>query len=136
VRLAWQRALRRPPADLDERVCEYWDWLSVALFLLVTVDALTTLYAARVAGTAAESNPVMRWAPEHGLPAVLALNLAAVVLVAVLFYGVVEMLRSTPAPVRPYFAVLVEVWIGGLLVAGLVVFANNVAVVVLGESLL
>lgn len=131
-----RRLIPQAPADLDERVQEYWDWLSVALFLLVTVDVLTTLYAARVVGASSETNPVMRWALDGGPAVVLAVNVAAVVLVAVLFYGVVEMLRSTPTGIRPYFAFVVEVWIGSLLFAGLAVFANNTAVIVLGKSFL
>ena len=60
----------------------------------------------------------------------------AVVLVAVFFYGVVEMLERSPPSVRPYFARIVEVWIAVLLVAGFGVFANNLVVIVFGVSLL
>ncbi len=39
---------------------EYWDWVAVALFLLVTVDMLTTMFAAAALGPVAEANPLMR----------------------------------------------------------------------------
>lgn len=123
-------------AGLDGRVLEYWDWLAVALFLLTTVDLLTTLFAARVVGADGEANPLMQWALEQGLGVILAMNLLAVVLVAVFFYGLVEMLRQTPQPYDRYFAAGIEAWLGGLLAAGLLIFANNLAVIVLGRSLL
>ena len=121
---------------VEARVVEYWDWLAVALFLLTTVDLLTTLFAARAVGAASEANPLIRWALAQGLPVVVGMNIAAIVLVAVFFYGLVEMYEYTPAPYRPYFAAGIEVWLGGLLAAGLAVFANNLAVIVLGRSLL
>lgn len=58
----------------------------------------------------------------------VAANLAAVVLVAVIFYGIVQMLERSPPAVSPYFARIVEVWIAVLLVAGFGVFANNIVV--------
>jgi hypothetical protein len=120
---------------IDDRIREYWDWIAVALFLLVPVDTLMTFFAAREVGTDAESNPVMAWLLRQGIPTLVAANLAAVVLVAVFFYGVVEMLERTPPAIRPYFARVLEVWIGVLLVAGFAVFANNLVVIVFGVSL-
>ena len=126
---------RRPDA-VDERIGEFWDWIAVALFLLVPVDTLMTLFAARAVGVEGESNPVMAWLIQQGTATLIAANLAAVVLVVVFFYGVVEMLERSPPPVRPYFARIVEVWIAVLLVAGFGVFANNLVVIVFGVSLL
>lgn len=120
----------------EARVREYWDWIAITLFLLTTVDMTTTMYAAFVVGPGAEANPVIRWVLNHGLPALVAVNLVAVVLVVVMFYGLVEMLRATPDPYDQYFAVGIEVWLGGLLAAGLVVFANNLTVIVHGRSLI
>ncbi|MFB6135834.1 MAG: hypothetical protein ABEJ04_03665 [Halobacteriaceae archaeon] len=118
------------------RVEEYWDWAAVALFLLVPLDLLTTLYAAAEVGVAAESNPLVRWALARGVLAVVALNLAAVVLVAALFAGVLRMLERTPPPHDRRFGRLIEAWLGLLVVAGLAVFANNLSVIVYGRGLL
>jgi hypothetical protein len=38
------------------RIEEYWDWVAVALFLLVGVELLTTLAAARVVGLGVLAN--------------------------------------------------------------------------------
>lgn len=115
---------------------EYWDWVAVALFLLVSVDMLTTVFASVEYGVVAEVNPLVRWALGHGMVALAVLNLVSVVAAAVLFWLLVGRLRRTPAPLRGYLSLLVEVWLGLLVAAGLAVFANNLAVVVLGESLL
>jgi hypothetical protein len=115
---------------------EYWSWVAWALFLLVTVDMLTTLFAASVLGTAAEANPLMRWALERGLGTLLVLNLAAVVSVVAFFYALVQMLERTPERYQSEFSLVVEVWLGLLLFAGLAVFANNLSAIFLGQSLL
>lgn len=36
---------------------EYWNWQAIALFVLITVDMLTTVHAARVVGTTGEAHP-------------------------------------------------------------------------------
>ncbi|WP_248896270.1 DUF5658 family protein [Haloplanus halobius] len=121
---------------INSRIEEYWDWITVALFLLLTVDLLTTLAAARLVGTGAESNPLMRWLLGRSLAVVVGAHLLVAVVVAVGFRLLVERLRRTPPPANRYFAALIEVWLGVLVAAGLLVFANNLAVIVLGESLL
>lgn len=123
-------------AGLDAREDEYWDWLTAVLFLLVTVDMVTTVYAVHAVGLAAEANPLVRWAVASGPVAFAALNVAAVVVVAALFDRVVARLRRTPAPLDRYLATGIEAWLGVLLAAGLLVFANNLLVVVHGWSLL
>lgn len=124
------------PTGLDARIEEYWHWITVALFLLVTVDLLTTIYAASAVGIDAEANPITRWLVGQGPVTLVGVNLAAVVLVGVLFYGLMELVRVTPERLRAPFMQLIEVWLGLLLAAGLAVFANNLAVLVLGRSLL
>lgn len=113
----------------------YWEWVAVALFLLVTVDLLTTLFAAAQVGVAAEGNPLMRWLIGQSLATLVAVNVAAVAVVCGFFYGLMEMYRLTPGPYRRYFGYAIELWLGLLVAAGLVVFANNTAVIVLGESM-
>lgn len=121
---------------VEARIDEYWDWVAVALFLLTTVDMVTTVYAAAVVGPAAESNPLVRWVLRQGPAAFAAANLAAVVLVVVLFYGLVEMIRAARPPFDRYLALAVELWLGLLVAVGLGVFANNLVVIVSGSSLL
>jgi pheromone shutdown protein TraB len=120
----------------ESRIEEYWDWVAVALFLLLAVDLLTTLAAARLVGTGAESNPLMRWLLGRGVLTVIGAHLAAVVLVTGCFRLLVDRLRRTPAPANRYFALAIEAWLGFLVAVGLGVFANNLAVIVLGRSLL
>jgi hypothetical protein len=122
--------------NTERRIEEYWNWVAAALFLLVTVDLLTTLAAARAVGASAEANPLVRWALGRSVALLVAVNVAAVAVATTFFWGVMRMLRRTPGPYRRYFALGVELWLGALLAAGLFVFANNLAVVVLGESLL
>ncbi|MFB6171808.1 MAG: DUF5658 family protein [Haloarculaceae archaeon] len=131
-------ARRRDPPAGQQRllVDEYWSWVAAALFLLVTVDMLTTVFAAAAVGPGAEINPLMRWALRQGPLALLAVNLAAVVVATLMFSGLLEMVHRTPRPVDRYLAFLVEVWLGLLLAAGLAVLANNLSVVVLGRALL
>lgn len=115
---------------------EYWDWLAVALFLLLSVDLLTTLAAARAVGTGAEANPIVGWALGQGIWTLLAINLAVLVVAVVLFAGVASRIDATPPPFDRYVGLLVEIWLGALVAVGLAIFANNLSVIVLGQSLL
>lgn len=125
------------PDDPRQRdIAEYWSWFAVVLFLLVTVDLLTTIGATLLYGTAGEANPLVARLVTRGPAAVAAANLAVVVLAAASFSGVVRAVRRTPAPYDTYLAYLVELWLGLLVAVGLFLFANNLAVIVLGDSLL
>jgi hypothetical protein len=128
--------MTEPRPVVESRIEEYWDWIAVALFLLLAVDLLTTLAAARVVGAGAESNPLMRWLLGRDVAVVVAAHLVVVVLVTGCFRLLIGRLRHTPAPTDRYFALLIEAWLGLLVAVGLAVFANNLAVIVLGESLL
>jgi len=119
----------------EPRVDEYWSWLAVALFMLVSVDLLTTLLAAADVGPAAEANPVMAWLIGQPLSVLLAVNLAVVVLAATFFYALVETIRTAPSRQARAVAMLVELWLGAVLAVGFAIFANNVAVIVYGQSL-
>lgn len=125
----------RSSASQDRRIQEYWSWIAVSLFLLVTVDLLTSLYAAAVVGVGAESNPLMAWLLGQSLPLLVGVHVGAVVVVAVCFGGLMRMLRRTPDPYERVFAFGIELWLGALLAVGLFVFANNLSVVVYGASL-
>lgn len=115
---------------------QYWDWIAVALFLLTTVDMLTTIYAASLYGSAAEANPLMRWVLDQGLAVLVVVNLVAVVVVVALFYAVQRQVQRMSPPHDRYFALIVEIWVGLLVAIGLAIFANNLAAIVLGASLI
>jgi hypothetical protein len=125
-----------PVHDSSDCREEYWDWLTVALFLLVTVDLLTTLGAAARFGVGAEANPLVAALLAGPLWALVAANLVAVVVAAGGFAALLRLLRETPPRLRERFALTVELWLGLLVAGGLLVFANNLAVVVHGASLL
>ncbi|MFB6086034.1 MAG: hypothetical protein ABEJ84_04415 [Halodesulfurarchaeum sp.] len=114
---------------------EYWDWFAVALFVLITVDMLTTVYAAWYVGPAAEANPLMRWALGQGLMAVTIVNLAATVVAVGGFSLLMKLLEATEPPYDRYVALSIQAWLGLMISAGLVVFANNLTVIVYGRSL-
>ena len=78
----------------------------------------------------------MRWLLGRDVALVIAAHLAAVVLVTGCFRLLVGRLRRMPPPADRRFALLIEAWLGVLVAVGLAVFANNLAVIVLGESLL
>lgn len=124
------------PQDFESRVREYWGWIAVTLFLLVTVDLLTTTFAVRQFGLSAEGNPLMRWLIAEGPIVLLGAHLLAVVLAATLCFGIIEMIRQTPEPHRPTMALVFETWIGLLISFGLFLFANNLSAIVLQSSLL
>lgn len=120
----------------NTRLEEYWDWFAGALFLLVTVDLLTTFGAIRKYGLEAEINPLIVWLARRGVVVLVVAHLVVVVLAVVAFAGLVRMLRRTDPPHDRYLALCIEGWLGLLLAAGLLVFANNLSVIVLGGSLL
>lgn len=121
---------------MDNRIREYWEWIAVALFLFTTIDMITTVYAARVVGIGAEANPLIRWTLRSGPLALIGVNVAAVVLVVTFFWALMVMLERTRPPMDRAFAIAIELWLGLVLTAGLVIFANNLVVIVFGESLL
>ena len=114
---------------------EYWDWFAVALFVLITVDMITTVYAAWYVGSAAEANPLMRWALGQGMVTVTLVNLAATVVAVGGFALLMKLLKATDPPYDRYVAVSIQAWLGLLIAGGLAVFANNLTVIVYGRSL-
>ena len=120
----------------EERFSQLWDWISVALFVLVPVDMLTTMYAAHRFGVASEINPVMRWALSNGLATVVILNLLALIIVVLLFHALVWVLNELRSPWQVPVTLLAETWLGLLIAVGLGIFANNLSVIVFGQSLL
>ena len=122
----------RPP----ERVETYWRWFAGVLFLVVTLDMITTMYAVDAVGPAGEANPLVRLVIERGVLEYAALNLVAVVVAVACFQALVRVVRADDAPYARYVEAGLGIWLGLLLAAGLFVFANNLAVIVFGRSLL
>jgi len=52
--------VEKTSTQVETRLNGWWSWVSVALFLLVTLDLLTSLYAAEAVGVEHESNILMR----------------------------------------------------------------------------
>lgn len=121
---------------LATRLEEYWWWFAVALFVLVTLDMLTTMYAVWAVGPAAEANPLVRVVLERGMLAYTAVNLVAAGIAIGGFASLVRLLETTDAPYDRYVEFGIQVWLGTLIGVGLFVFANNLTVVVHGRSLL
>lgn len=115
---------------------EYWSWVASALYLLLPVDLLLSLYAAELYGPAAEANPIVRWALTRDVAVLVGLNLLALVVLVALFYGFFALVDAARGGHAWMLVRSFELWIGGLLAAGLFVFANNLSVVVHGRSLL
>jgi len=120
----------------DRRVEEYWDWFAVALFLLLPIDMLTSAGVVATRGLTAEINPLTVWLFCRSLVALAAANLLAAVSSVGAFAGVMAALRRALSPHDTYFSYLIEVWLGLLVAAGLVVLANNLSFLVHGRSLL
>lgn len=115
---------------------EYWSWIAGALYLLLSVDLLLTLYAAGLYGPGAEANPYVQWALTQDLAVLVGMNLLALAVLAALFYGYLELLATARGVEAWVMARSFELWVGCLVAAGLFVFANNLSVIVLGRSLL
>ncbi len=124
------------PPLARRRVEEYWSWFAVGLFLLLPVDLLTTYGAAAEYGLAHEANPVMRWLLPKGVVVTTVVHLCLVVVAVAGFRGVLVAIERTPARLRPPLLYGLELWLGLLIVAGLIVLANNLSVIVFGDSLL
>lgn len=122
--------------SLEDRIDEYWSWLAGVLFLLITADLITTIYAAAVHGVDAESNPVVGFLLGRGFVELVVANLVVTVTAVVLFDRVLSVLRRTVPPFDRLLSVVLELWLGVLLAAGLAVFANNLAVIFFGRGLL
>lgn len=125
----------RDHTAVQERIAEYWEWVAVALFLLLSVDLLTSLYAAADVGVDAEANPVMAYLLGQPFEVLLGVHLGVTVLAVGFFYGLMRTYAATPPGLRRPYGYLIELWLGLLLAVGLAVFANNLSVIVLGEGL-
>lgn len=120
----------------ERRLRGYWRWFGAALVLLIPGDLVTTMGAAARFGLEAEANPLVRWLLARSPAMLIAVNVLALVVAVYAFRGVISGVRQAPAPYDGYLERLVQGWLGLLLVAGLFVVTNNLAVLALGRSLI
>lgn len=116
--------------ELNGRVDQWWFWFAVALFLLLPLDLFTTLLAVGTYGIGVEANPIMRWLLQQGLVAVTIANLVVVGFVVYLFHVAIDRIQRVPPAYRSMVDPAISAWIGFLILAGLVLVANNLLVLV------
>lgn len=106
----------------------WWAGFATALFLLVPLDLFTTLLSVARYGTGVEANPVVRFLLHQGLVELTLANLVVVCVAVYLFDLAVEAIRRAPATDGRLLERGVDAWVGSMLVGGVVLVANNVAV--------
>lgn len=120
-----------PPGngEIDARIADWWKWFTMALFLLVPVDLVSTLVAIAKYGAGVEANPIMEWLLAQGLAPVVVVNLVVVGLAVLLFDTAIDAVRTAPASYRTQLVFGFNLWIGFVFAAGVVLTANNVLVI-------
>lgn len=108
-----------------------WLWFIVALVLLLWVDLATTLMAADVYGLTAEANPIMRGLLGAGLSITLLIHGIVFLLATIGFAVIVRIGQDLEDRRARRYRRCCLGWIGVLLVIGLVVAANNLALVLI-----
>lgn len=121
--------------DNEERYKEWWSMFALVLFVLLSLDMLTTMGIIVERGVDVESNPIMRYLYGEGALVVMFANLVALLIATASFHSVVDLARRLTSPWDQYFKFTVEVWLGLMLTLGMIIFANNMSVLLLGESL-
>ena len=120
---------------LERRLETYWRWFAIVLFVVITLDMLTTMYATDAVGLQAEANPLIRMALERGVLWYTALNLVVLFVSVGGFKVLSRVAQASDPPYDRYFERVLQLWLGLLLAAGLFVFVNNLSVIVYGQSL-
>lgn len=122
--------------NLERRIRLWWVWFALALYLLITIDMITTMGSIAKYGIAVEGNPLMQRLFQQGLLAVVVVNLAVTAFAGGCFQAVVSLVRRmAPARAR-YFAYCVEAWLGILVLGGMLLALNNLGALLFGYSLL
>lgn len=102
--------------------------------LLLPADLFTTMAVTHVYGLSAEANPIMRWLLQQHLVAIIAVHIAVGVAATGVFVLLLEELRGASPPYDSYLERGVEVWLGLLVIAGLVIVGNNLLILWFGRS--
>lgn len=136
-----------PPYNLslrkDRSKEEYWSWFASALFLLITVDLITTFGAAARFGTDAEYNQLMAFLLESSVEIIILAHIIVVILAASFFYALLEILDSNKqllskneSETIPYpNTLLLDTFIAVLYSYGLFIFANNLSIIFNGKTI-
>lgn len=124
-----------PLGHPETRIQEYWDWAAVALFLLLSIDLLTSIFAASVVGLEHEGNPFMAWLLFQPLPLLIGVHLVVMGLAVLGFWLLFREIERSEGIAGRILRFLTELYLGLLIAVGLFVYANNLAVLVLGRSL-
>ncbi|HKJ59766.1 MAG TPA: hypothetical protein VKA37_11080 [Halobacteriales archaeon] len=120
---------------LERRLETYWWWFAVVLFVVITLDMVTTMYATNSLGLAAEANPLIRLALERGVLEYTLLNLASLGVTIGGFTVLTRVVRGSEPPYSQYFEVVLKLWLGSLFAVGVFVVVNNLLVILYGKSL-
>ena len=108
----------------------------MALFLLLSVDLLLTMGAAALHGLEAEANPLMRWVLGQGLLVIIAVHVGVLLLAVAAFRRLLAFSAGLSGSLLSVYRLVIELWLGLLIAAGILVYANNLSGIVLGASLL
>lgn len=113
----------------------HWRRFIVALVLLIWADLASTMAAARVLGLSAEANPVMRWLLAQDLAIVLLVHCIIFLVALGAFAGVVRIGLSLDGRRADWYRIGCSLWITGMIIVGLVVVLNNLALTLVVSTL-
>lgn len=108
-------------------------WFVVALLLLLVADPLTTIRGISLVGPAVESNPIMRWLVARGTLVLIAVHVTVAGLALAGFEAVIRVGHRLSDPRGRRYELLMNVWIGGLVVLGTLVVSTNAIVLILAS---
>lgn len=110
----------------------YWWWFAIGLVFLLGIDFATTVTAMSIHGLGAETNPLMRWLLGQGIVTTLMVNLAVLFLATLGFSRIVAIGRSLDGTVARRYRQCCSLWIASLVLVGLLICLNNIAVITIG----
>lgn len=112
-------------SGFERRVRRWWIGFTIALFLLLPLDLLTTFVSVSRHGLGVEANPVMWWLLNHGILVVTVAHLAVIVAAVVGFDRAIGAIRRSPAATRGQLSAGVDAWVAFVVAGGVVLVVNN-----------
>jgi len=116
-------------SGIERRVRRWWIGFTVALFLLLPLDLLTTFLSVSKHGLGVEANPVMSSLLSHGMLVLTVAHLAVIVAVVVGFDRAISAIRRAPTGTRGQLATGVDAWVAFIVAAGVALVVNNLLTV-------